>query len=252
MMDFLRRLAPASETDATRAVAVLPSRFASKSPLLATVGQEGRQGLGQGLGHDQPDQSHDDGARYAPDAASPLATNTTEAAQGRRGTINHRSQTAARPLAGELPRFDNERAISPAFTPAEAPRTHPADLGELQYRQGENLQRDKLTTPKQQGPAATPAAPYALHNVTAPTAAVHPLHQSSAPPAQARVTSPLSQAALAQRTLQSREESQIVHVTIARIDVVASTTPAPAATRSPPPRQATVTLADYLRNGSHR
>lgn len=245
MMDFLRRLAPAGETDATRAVAVLPSRYASKSPLLATVSQE--------LGHDQPDQSHDDGVRYAPDAASPLATHNTEAAQGHRVTSSHPSQTTARPLAGEPSRFDNERVISSAYTPAEAPRTHPADLGELQYRQAKNLQRDKLTTPKQQGLASTPAAPYTLHNVTAPPAAAHPLHQSSAPPAQARVTLPLSQAAIAQlRTLQSRDESPIVHVTIGRIDVVASTTPAPAATRSPPPRQATVTLADYLRNGSHR
>ena len=31
MMDFLRRLAPPRETDASRAVAVLPSRFASES-----------------------------------------------------------------------------------------------------------------------------------------------------------------------------------------------------------------------------
>src|SRR5690349_1023076 len=39
MMEFLRRLSPPRETDATRAVAVLPSRFASESPLRATIGQ---------------------------------------------------------------------------------------------------------------------------------------------------------------------------------------------------------------------
>jgi hypothetical protein len=59
---------------------------------------------------------------------------------------------------------------------------------------------------------------------------------------------------LAQRTLLSRDDSQVVHVTIGRIDVIAHTAPAPAVRRSPTPRQGTVTLADYLRgeDGSRR
>jgi hypothetical protein len=64
------------------------------------------------------------------------------------------------------------------------------------------------------------------------------------------VALPLSQSILAHRTLQSRDDSQVVHVSIGRIDVVANTAPAPATRRSPTPRQATVTLADYLRGGS--
>ena len=39
MMDFLRSLAPSREIDPTRAVAVLPSRFASETPLRAIGGQ---------------------------------------------------------------------------------------------------------------------------------------------------------------------------------------------------------------------
>ena len=61
---------------------------------------------------------------------------------------------------------------------------------------------------------------------------------------------PLSQAVLAQRAPSSREENHVVHVTIGRIDVVANTAPAPAARTSPAPRQASVSLADYLRKGN--
>jgi hypothetical protein len=64
------------------------------------------------------------------------------------------------------------------------------------------------------------------------------------------VALPLSESILAQRTLQSRDENHVVHVTIGRIDVVANTAPSPAVRRSPTPRQATVTLADYLRGGN--
>ena len=71
----------------------------------------------------------------------------------------------------------------------------------------------------------------------------------TAPRAQARVALPLSQAILAQRTLQSRDNSQVVHVTIGRIDVVANMAPAAAPRRGPTPRQPTVTLADYLHGG---
>jgi hypothetical protein len=66
------------------------------------------------------------------------------------------------------------------------------------------------------------------------------------------VALPLSQSILAQRTLQSRDDSQVVHVTIGRIDVVANTAPAPAVGRGPTPRQRTATLADYLRGGGSR
>jgi hypothetical protein len=39
MMDFVRRLAPRRDGDSTRAVGVLPSRFASERPMRATVGE---------------------------------------------------------------------------------------------------------------------------------------------------------------------------------------------------------------------
>jgi hypothetical protein len=238
MMDFLRRLAPPRETDATRAFAVLPSRFASENPLQATMGQV------------RPAQRPDDDeASLSPDAALPPAANNTLAGQRPPVTSVQPSQAAPRPLANEPTRRDNEKAsspthvpanekaTSPAYAPAEAPGIHVVNPRALQNRHGENPERARPASPEPESLAATPAATHSLQNVTAP-------------PAQARVALPLSQAILAQRTLQSRDDSQVVHVTIGRIDVVANTAPAPAVRRSPAPRQGTVTLADYLR-GSH-
>ena len=238
MMDFLRRLAPPRETDATRAVAVLPSRFASENPLRATMAQASPA--------QRPD---DDEAPLSPDAALPPAANDTLAAQRYPVTSVQPSQAAPRPLAGEPARRDNEKATSPphvpatekatspAHAPAEAPAIHVASPLVFKNRHGANLERAKPASPEPQGLAAAPAATHGLQNVTAP-------------PAQARLALPLSQAILAQRTLESRDDSQVVHVTIGRIDVVANTAPAPAVRRSPAPRQGTVTLADYLR-GCH-
>ena len=223
MMDFLCRLAPRRETDATRAFAVLPSRFANQSPLQAT--------MGQGRPAQRPE---DDGASLSPDAASPPGANNTLAAQSPPAASVQPSQAAPRPLASEPARRDNEKATSPAYAPAEAPGIHVVNSRVVQDRHGANLERTRPASPEPQGLAATLAAIHGLQNVTAP-------------PAQARAALPLSQAILAQRTLQSRDDSQVVHVTIGRIEVVANATPPPAVRRSPAPRQATVTLADYLR-----
>ena len=237
MMDFLRRLAPARETDATRAVAVLASRFASQNPL--------QEMIGQGRPAQRPD---DDEASLSPDAALPPAANDTLAQRPPVSSVQP-SEAAPRPFASEPTRRDNGNATSPAhapaneretslaFAPAEVPRIHVADPSAFQNRHGENPERARPASPERQDlAAALPASP-------ARQAAI-------APPAHARAALPLSQALLAQRTLQSRDDSRVVHVTIGRIEVVANTAPAPAVRRSPAPRQTTVTLADYLR-GSH-
>ena len=236
-MDFLRRLAPRRETDVTRAFAVLPARFAGETPLQATIGQ--------GRPTQHPD---DDEASLSPDAASPPAANDTLAAQPHRVTSVPIFQAAPRSLAGEATLRTNgeatspdrvpgnEKATLPAYAPAEAPGMHVVNSRAVQGRHGANEERAKSPNPEPHGLAATPDATRAFQNATAP-------------PAQTRLALPLSQAILAQRTLQSRDDSQVVHVTIGRIDVIANTSPAPAVRRSPAPRQATVTLADYLRGG---
>lgn len=226
MMDFLRRLAPPRETDTSRAFALLPARFAGENPLQATIAQ--------GRPAQHPD---DDEASLSPDAASAPAANDTLAAQGQRVSSVQPSEAAPRPFAIDPPRRVDGKATSPAFAPGEAPGIHVVNPSVVQERHGANLERAKPASLERQ-------------DLTAALAASPGLQVVAAPPAQARVALPLSQAILAQRTPQSRDNSQVVHVTIGRIDVVASTAPAPAARRSPAPRQGTVPLADYLR-GSH-
>ena len=237
MMDFLYRLAPLRETDASRAFAVLPSRFAGENPLQATVVR------------DRPAQRPDeDDASLSPDAASPPAANKPVAAPSHPAMSFPPSQAAPRRLASEPARRDNEKAaspphapangkvISPAFAPAEAPLIQVADSLPFKHRHGADPERTQAASPERPGLAAGPGASPGLQ------AAI-------APPAQVRAALPLSQALLAQRTLPSRDDSQVVHVTIGRIEVVANTAAAPAPRRSPAPRQATVTLADYLNGG---
>ena len=248
MMDFLRRLAPPREPDATRAVAVLPSRFTSERPLRATIGQTGPA--------QRPD---DDEALLALDATSAPAAyagsgrgtegDTTlsldtklgvDAVTAQQNPVKgiQTSQAVSRPFGIEPTRRDSGKATSPTHAPAEAPDIDVADPRAGQDWHGSNLERAKPSRPELQGFVAALVASPSLQDV-------------AAPPTQPRTALPLSQAILAQRTLQSRDDRQVVHVTIGRIEVVANTAPAPAVRRSQTPPQGTVTLADYLR-GSHR
>ena len=228
-MDFLRRLAPPRETDATRAVAVLPSRFASESPLRATIPQPGPA---QRLDEDETTLSFD--------TTSPPAVTNALAAQRHSVTGVEPSHAAPRPLGIRSTRRDSAQATSSTDAPADEPDTNVDDSRALQDRHGASSERAKATSPELKGLAAV-----------ADSSGVQGV---AVPPLRPRVALPLSQAVLAQRVLQSRDESQVVHVTIGRIDVVANTATAPAVRHSPPPRQPTVALADYLRggNGSHR
>jgi len=226
MMDFLRRLAPAREADATRAVAVLPSHFASESPLRAITG------------HAAPAQRlDDDEASPLDDESSPPAASIAFAAQRRPVMSVQPFQAAARAPGVEPTRPDTRKAVSSTHAPAEVPSIDAPDPGTFPNTHDANPARAKLVGP-------------ALQNFTVALAADHRLQGATAPPAHPRPALPLSQAILAQRTLQARDDNQVVHVTIGRIDVVANTAPAPAVRHSPTPRQATVTLADYLRGGN--
>lgn len=231
MMDFLRRLAPLRETDPSRAVAVLPSRFASESPLRMTIAQARPA---RRVDDDEASLSYDTSAAPAPISAL--------APQRRPVTGAQSAQAAPRALAHEPARRDNGNPTSTQAPPgAELPDIAAADPRAFQDRRGVPSER------------AAPAGPE-LQSVVAALPASHALQSASESLGQPRVAAPLSQATLAQRTLKARDESPVVHVTIGRIDVVANAAPAPAMRRSPRPRQGTVTLADYLRggNGSRR
>ena len=67
-----------------------------------------------------------------------------------------------------------------------------------------------------------------------------------------RTAPPMSEGALATRVTQPEDQQAVVHVTIGRIEVTAVNAPAPAQAASSRPPRNTVSLADYLRNGSGR
>ena len=201
MMDFVRRLAPQREADVTRAVAVLPSRFASENPLRATIGGA------------RPAQRHPITGVQSVQTA--IDTEPTR-------SVNEEATPLARPLS---------------HAQGGAPDIGVDEAHAFQERNGTISERAKPIRLE-------------MHDLAAASAARHDVQSVTAPLAAPRLALPLSQAILAQRTLQSRDDNQVVHVTIGRIDVVANTAAAPAIRRTPTPRQPTVTLADYLRGGS--
>lgn len=199
MMDFLRRLAPVRETDATRAVAVLPSRFASESPLRATAL----------------------GARPA---------------QHSEGEVPLSFDVASAPANTAAAKRDS------THTSVGAPDVDQADPRDVQDTHDASSAHAKSISPASSTSAATQAI-----------AKRHGRHVVPLPD-QPRATLPLSKSILTQRRAQARDDGHVVHVTIGRIDVVATTGAAPAVRRDPTPRKGMVTLADYLRggNGSRR
>jgi hypothetical protein len=217
MMDFLRRLTPPRETDVTRAVAVLPSRFESRNPLRAAISQP-----------EQAHRLHDDETTVSLGATSAPAD----------GMVSRRQD-----ITGVQPSQFDPRRKEPSSTraPADAPKGDVAEPGVFQDRSCAHSEPSRPTRPGQQNFAGALVASHRRPGV-------------SAPAAQPRPALPLSQAILSERTLQSRGDDQVVHVTIGRIEVVAATAPAPALRRSARPRPATLPLADYLRgrNGSPR
>jgi hypothetical protein len=224
MMDFLRQLNPARETDAARAVAVLPSRFSGLHPL---------QGI---LEHAQPGQSPGDDETSPwpqaglPPVARPMAAQRPAAASHRPG------QAVPIPLVGETMQGENEKALSPSAITAKSPDAPEVPSSRtLQNRAGDNAER------------ARPASAQATSPVTAVLPAIPAFQEASAPPVPAQEAWPLSDASLAQRVPRSQDDSPTVHVTIGRIEVVAHTASAPAPQRGPAPQQPSVTLADYLR-----
>lgn len=226
MMDFLRQLAPARETDAARALAVLPSRFSGLYPL-----QENFDEAPSARRLTNDETSLRPQAGLSPVASLMAATQRHAAAPIQPG------QASPIPLAGQTRQLENEKAVSPAHVPAKALGAPEVPSSRAtQNRIGDNAERTKPASPQTTGPAAA-------------VLTAMPALQDASPPAPAQAW-PLSDASLAQRTPKQQDDDSVVHVMIGRIEVVAHTAPAQAAARSPAPRQPSVTLADYLR-GSH-
>jgi hypothetical protein len=119
-----------------------------------------------------------------------------------------------------------------------------ADAGPPAFGDGPAAQSLHGTDPARAPQRAV--APDAPRRNAAPAAAA-PFEPAAPAPFEPSRAAPLSPAALAQRAPQRGEDNQVVHVSIGRIDVVATVAPTPAAAPAPKPRSGTVPLADYLR-----
>ncbi|NDP63664.1 hypothetical protein [Polaromonas sp.] len=223
MMDFLRRLAPARETDAARALAVLPSRFSGLHPL--------QENMDEARSARRP--ASDEASPWSPPGWAPVAS--PMAVQRHAVAPVQPGQAIPVALASESRRSEREQAMSLAAVPAKAPGApEPPPSRAVQDRAGDNAGRARPVSTQATSPAAEvmPAVPV--------------LQEAGAPPAQAQEAWPLSDASLAQRVPIPHDNGPVVHVTIGRIEVVAHTAAAPAPARGPVPRQPSVTLADYL------
>lgn len=226
MMDFARRLAPAAAADATRAVAVLPSRFGGASPVrqdaaaspldaaavpVATTSQRPSRSVDPSTSHVATMHTHEPRGEATPstppardaDLSSPAATPSHRGADSAAATL--------RSLLSDMPGHSARVSPSPAVRSA---RDHAAS--------GEDAATGAMRL--------TTASPAFTSAQTAPR-------------------QPLSEAALAARNTQAASAPRpIVHVTIDRIEVRAPATPSKPAP-APPPRAAapSVSLGDYLR-----
>lgn len=244
-MDFLRRLAPLPEGDTTRAVAALPSRFASESPLRAPAVAAKSKPISKGVALARIPRLTSASGTMHTSADSAGAHRPLQPEPAGQSAIE-RLVTDPRPLAMSRPadaapahREGRYESIAPRSTvrpqtqgiDAEGPRQvmHSGPRGpELEAYAGFITETSAV--------AAAPVQPQRMPSV------------GSAPVVPTRMVSPLSEAALATRTTQAREQRPVIHVTIDRIEVRAPASPerraAPVKPRAASP---TVSLSDYLR-----
>lgn len=231
MMDFARSLAPLRDSDVTRAVPVLPSRFGGEAPLQLAPTQPFEDEA-------QADTATPASARARVAARPPSSVSVSQPHQPAMSLQVAQSETLAR---------RRESASSPVhLIPADAAIAVP-------------------TLPRRTARALVPPGRGEDDAVTA-SVPMNVDHSSSAdslpaPPAAARNDAalrhppqrPMSEPALAARHIATAEPRPVVHVTIDRIDVrapAAPPRPAPATrSRNTAP---SVSLADYLRQGTSK
>jgi hypothetical protein len=248
-MDFLRRLAPLSHHDTTRAVAALPSRFAGSVALAVT-----------NRGADQPARPGED--LLSPALVSP-ASGTTSAAEPvrpdwpmraalRHGDVPPPVANTAAPIddgrlrpANEGVEFPQHAAPDPASAPALLVDRAPAQarLSEANASVPDRDEFDAWDADRRTGTVRFARSAHAPAGFTGTD-----LRGFAAPVTWADAIAPLSAASVAHRRRQPADDGQVVHVTIGRIDVVAVAAPPPAR-RAAAPLPARATLADYLRGG---
>ena len=235
MMDFARRLAPVRDSDATRADAVLPSRFGGESPLrappTASVDDAGSPPSTGTTGLDAGTTPQVDALRgLSIDAvsarAAPSTAATTAAGMRSRDSTNATTHTTdRRDAVAAMPMHVG--VASPLDGAARAP--HERDASSL-AADGRSTLKVSVPSPMQPAPTAVASRSDLLRPAT---------------------RSPMSDAALAARSAQSAEPRPVVHVTIDRIEVRApAASPRPVLTPRARSAAPSVSLGDYLRQRS--
>ena len=241
MMDFLRRLAPSREPAAGRAVAILPSRYASDRPLRAAPSASATM----------EDEGAQDVRRPSPQAVVPPAVDSAAAHQ----TVSTEAalpQPSARTGVARVP-LDRSDSREMSRPPHEGPADETA-LGVAVRRRMEDAQPDdrarRPAAPRRVEPApreaafaaeTLPVSPAPRRRSTTPTSAVLPVSVASAATGMPPPVFPARVRLLA-------DPPPVIHVTIDRIDVRAPATPQSSAgsarSRTSAP---SVSLGDYLR-----
>jgi hypothetical protein len=234
MMAFVRSLAPARAVDAGRAVAVLPSRFASDRPLRFLDGPSPVVASGSSAG---------EAARIEVRSPGPQGDELESPARS----------LVERPSATERPSVD--RTTSRRETTAKV-RDDDAGSSSGSHPPHRSADEPPVLTLSRRGDVGARRGGDA-----APMASSAPVIQSDAVAAQARdeeptiasvarsraAHAPLSQAVLASRAVQAADRRPVIHVTIERIDVRAPATSSPPPAVKPSAAKPSVSLNEYLR-----
>ena len=222
-MDFLRRLAPARTPDPTRAVALLPARFAHADPLRTPL-DDARS----------PPGLEEDGASSR--AANFASAVTAGAALG----LASATSVQRAPTAPRLPQRGSTRDENRSPTSS---RDSITGVARSVIDAEPNAARNQSSVNSAHANSELPIL-----------AASYLVQGRQTLPVRACVAPPLSHAIQEVQPGQSPATDQVVHVTIGRIEVIAHNAPAPVVHARPAARQATVDLSDYLRGdqGSRR
>jgi len=247
MMEFLRGLAPRRAADATRASAVLPSRFAIGGPLsavpavpLSTVAT-GDEWPAQTASEPRPQAAVQPVVDPFAGARAP-ATAHVDASASTRTVVE--SRPADGPTTRVAPR--TSRDDRGQWAPPSLPLAQPRALDST--RKAPLTVSEPVVAQRSAGVALAATPPVVIGSSGAQST------ERAAPPLPVpAVAAPMSDAALAARTSSRADQRPVIHVTIDRIDVRAPASPRqpalPARSRAASPR---VSLSDYLRGGTRR
>jgi len=230
MMDFARRLAPMHDGDASRAMAVLPSRFAGE--------REGAAALDSAADHGEPP--------WREAGATPQMAERSDA------SAPSRHDGLAPAQAAGAPAITTPRSAPSVKVRVDAGRQHEGPSATAPMASVAARASVAATPHEMPSSIATSAVPHTAELSGADAAPATPMRAiaAGAMPIAPTTRQPLSDAVLAAR--HAIEPSRpVVHVTIDRIDVRAPSTAAREAA-TPRPRQtaSSVSLGDYLRQRS--